>query len=195
MGHSQADKALSRERVLKQAAAQIRDAGLESVSVARLMQSVNLTHGGFYGHFGSRSELLQQALARALDDGQAASRSAGPAGAPADFSGLVRSYLSRKHRDSRAGGCAMAALSSDVARADEDTRRVMAAHMDRYFDKVATALGDREGDGDKALFAVSAMVGALLVSRVLTDPARSDAVLAATRAQLLALAQDGKIPA
>jgi len=69
MGHSQADKAQSRERILRKAADAVRDTGLESVSVGKLMRSVDLTHGGFYNHFGSRSDLLAQALERALVEG------------------------------------------------------------------------------------------------------------------------------
>ena len=48
MGHSQADKAKSRERILDEAARQLRETGLEALSVGKLMQKVNLTHGGFY---------------------------------------------------------------------------------------------------------------------------------------------------
>ena len=69
MGHSQADKAQSRERILRKAADAVRDTGLESVSVGKLMRSVDLTHGGFYNHFTSRSDLLAQALERALVEG------------------------------------------------------------------------------------------------------------------------------
>lgn len=180
MGHSQSDKAASRERILDEAARQVRDAGLESVSVARLMRSVGLTHGGFYGHFASRSELLAQALQRALDDGAAASRTAH--GAMTDFDKTLRSYLSRKHRDMREDGCAIAALASDVARADEASRTVMSRHIDDFTARVAVAMGTE--DEGKARFALAAMIGALLVSRVMTDPVRSDALLAAVREQL-----------
>lgn len=41
MGHSQADKMRSRERILSEAAEQIRDGGLESVSVGKLMRRAN----------------------------------------------------------------------------------------------------------------------------------------------------------
>ncbi|HRH86601.1 MAG TPA: TetR/AcrR family transcriptional regulator [Rubrivivax sp.] len=186
MGHSQADKADSRERILKQAAEQIRDAGLESLSVGPLMRSVNLTHGGFYGHFASRSELLAQALERALQDGAAASMAA--IGATPDYPKLLRSYLSRKHRDMRRNGCAIAALASDVARADEASREVMSQHIEHVVQRLAPAMGTQ--DRERALFAVSAMIGALLVSRVLTDPAKSDALLAEAREQLAALAAE-----
>src|SRR3546814_11685000 len=54
-----------------EASQQIRRDGLESVSVGPLMKSVGLTHGGFYGHFESRSALLAEALERALLEGEA----------------------------------------------------------------------------------------------------------------------------
>ena len=41
MGHSQADKAQSRERILRKAADAVRDTGLESISVAKLMRSAD----------------------------------------------------------------------------------------------------------------------------------------------------------
>lgn len=181
MGHSQADKARNRERILAQAAGQLRDAGLESVSVGPLMRSVGLTHGGFYGHFESRSALLAQALARALQDGEAASAAA--AGSPPDFVRLLRRYLSRSHRDMRRSGCAIAALAGDVARTDEASREVMSEAIARVAGRTAQAMGS--DDEAQALFVVSAMIGTLLVSRVLTDPARADALLGKAR-ELLA---------
>lgn len=178
MGHSQAEKAQSRERILAEAARQVRDGGLESVSVGTLMKSVGLTHGGFYGHFESREALLVEALERALLEGEAR---AGANGAPATFSGIVRSYLSRTHRDTRDSGCAVAALVSDVARADAASRDVMAEHIESFIETVARSLG---GDDERAVLAVSAMVGALTLSRVVVDPARSNAILKGVRDQL-----------
>ncbi len=188
MGHSQAEKAKSRERILRQAAEQIREAGLESVSVGPLMRSVNLTHGGFYGHFASRADLLAQALEQALDDGEAAAEAA-RAGAGTDrYAATVRSYLSRAHRDARKSGCAVAALASDVARADEGARQTMSVHVERLVADLSRSLGGR--DDEQAMFAAAAMVGGLLLSRVLADPERSDAMLRAVRAGLLALRED-----
>ena len=178
MGHSQAEKARSRERILAEASRQVRDGGLESVSVGALMKSVGLTHGGFYGHFESREVLLAEALERALLEGEA---KAGASDAPASFSGIVRSYLSRTHRDARDSGCAVAALASDVARADILPREVMTEHVETFVTTVAKTLG---GDDERAIMAVSAMVGALTLSRVVADPVRSNAILKAVRAQL-----------
>ena len=180
MGHSQAEKARSRERILAEASQQVRRDGLESVSVGSLMKSVGLTHGGFYGHFESRSALLAEALERALLEGQANAKAQRPRG----FSALVRGYLSRDHRDARDSGCAMAALVCDVGRADIASRQVMTEHVDAFVATAAEALG---GDRERAMLAVSALVGALALSRVIADPAKSDAFLKAVRDHLEAL--------
>lgn len=181
MGHSQAEKARNRERILAEASQQIRRDGLESVSVGSLMKNVGLTHGGFYGHFENRSALLAEALQRALLEGEANARASGSAGRFAD---VLRGYLSPAHRDARDSGCAVAALVSDVARADEKPRAIMSRQVESFIAAVARTL---DGDEDRAIVAVSAMVGALTLSRVIADPARSDAMLKLVRDHLNAL--------
>ncbi len=178
MGHSQADKAHSRERILRKAADAVRDTGLD------------LTHGGFYNHFASRSDLLAQALERALVEGaRSATASLKASDGPRSYETRVRSYVSRAHRDARTSGCAIAALASDVARADTASREVMSAHIDDFVDQLAQSL-HRQDEGD-AMLAVSAMVGAVLLARVQTDPKKSDALLKSVRDRLLALNQNG----
>lgn len=186
MGHSQADKAQSRERILRKAADTVRDSGLESVSVGKLMRSVDLTHGGFYNHFSSRSDLLAQALERALvEGGKLATASMKPGDAARSYETRVKGYLSRTHRDARTDGCAIAALASDVARADVASRTVMSAHLDELVAQLAQSLNSHD-EGD-AMVAVSAMVGAVVLARVQTDPKKSDAMLKSVRDHLLTL--------
>jgi TetR/AcrR family transcriptional repressor of nem operon len=183
MGHSQAEKAKNRERVLSEAARRARAGGLESISVGALMKSVGLTHGGFYRHFESRSALVAEALKQALADGEARAQ-AQSAQRPRSFSAKVRSYLSRAHRDARGGGRAIAALASDVGRADPAARAVMEERIEAL---IASMAADLHGGEARAMAAVSAMVGALTLSRVLTNPNRSDALLRAVRDHVIAL--------
>ncbi len=63
--------------------------------------------------------------------------------------------------------------------------------MESYIARVASAL-DQEDDS-KAIVAVSAMVGALALARVMTDPRRSDAILRVMRDHLIALADEGRV--
>ena len=188
MGHSQADKARSRQRILNEAATQIRDNGLDALSIGHLMQRVDLTHGGFYGHFASRSDLIAAALEQALVAGEAAARASRDPDKPVGMNAMARSYLSRTHRDSRKSGCAIAALVSDVGRADARCRAVMEPYIEAFIAKVAETFGD--DDDARATMAVSAMVGALAISRVMTDPKRSDAVLRTVRDGIIAMASD-----
>ena len=187
MGHSQSEKARNRERILAEASQQIRRDGLESVSVGSLMKTVGLTHGGFYGHFENRSALLAEALERALREGEAKAQAAG---SPDRYADIVRGYLSRRHRDARDSGCAVAALATDVARADDAPRAIMGRHVESFIASVAETLG---GDEARATVAVSAMVGALVLSRVVEDPARSDAILKLVGDHLAAL-QTSELP-
>lgn len=184
MGHSQEQKARSRERILAHAAKQIRQEGLESLSVGKLMQGAGLTHGGFYGHFASRSDLLTRALEQALLGGST-SFVASSAPGLSRYASIIRSYLSRRHRDAHAEGCAIAALAGDVSRSDQELREITTSHIENFAVGLQDALGG-EDDGT-ALYAVSAMIGALLVSRILTDPAQSNALLEAARRELLSL--------
>jgi TetR/AcrR family transcriptional repressor of nem operon len=186
MGHSKAEKAKNRERILDEAAAQIRKSGLESVSVGKLMAKVNLTHGGFYGHFASRSDLIAQALERALGSSQAAAKASHDPEQPKNFRMWVKSYLSRAHRDSPNTGCAIAALISDVGRADQQVRSVIRPHIENYLASLAQSLGD----DDRAMVAVSAMIGALALSRAVADPKRSDAILRAVRDGVIAMREE-----
>lgn len=174
MNNAPVETLTTRERILNKAAEQAREGGLDSISVNKLMRSVNLTHGGFYGHFASRSDLVAEALERALVDGESTARATAQ-GKPRDFAAMVKSYLSRGHRDSRHSGCAISALAAEVSRSDEAARKVMEAHIEAYFSQVSAALPDH--DEKHAMVAVSAMVGALMLSRVYTDTKRSDQLL------------------
>ena len=74
VGHSQDEKKANHERIVEIAAARIRESGTEAPGVAEIMQAAGLTHGGFYKHFGSRDELVAEAVERAFDDVDAANR-------------------------------------------------------------------------------------------------------------------------
>ena len=189
MGHSKAEKAHSRERILAAAATQIREAGFDGVSIGALMKSVNLTHGGFYGHFESRDALIAVALEQALADGERASAVHTGARGAATVKSIVNSYLSPAHRDHPSTGCAIPSLAGEVSRAAPEVRSIMVEQLDRSFETMAEALGS-DDDGDQ--FAVSAwsmMIGAMMISRMQRDKTRADQILAMARKSILALAQ------
>ncbi|MEQ1518522.1 MAG: TetR family transcriptional regulator, partial [Usitatibacteraceae bacterium] len=123
------------------AATRIREAGLDGISVGELMKSVNLTHGGFYGHFESRSALIAAALEQALAEGEKASAAHTGARGNMTVKSIVNNYLSPAHRDHPSSGCAIPTLAGEVGRADAEVRAIMAEQLGRSLDDMTQALG------------------------------------------------------
>jgi len=172
VGHSQEEKALSREKILVAASLRIREHGLDGFSITDVMKDAELTHGGFYKHFSSRNELVAAALGHALHGSELVyDETSSPS-----LNAIVSEYLSTAHRDSPGEGCAVSALGSEVARADEKTRSVMAAHLRKYQEKMSEAI-DGTKESQLASPLVCTMMGALILSRLIDDESASNNVL------------------
>lgn len=189
MGHSQADKARNKERILEVAATQLRELGLDGVSISDLMKAVDLTHGGFYGHFASRDDLVAAALDKALTDGEASAVQSSSKNGERTLKSVANSYLSKIHRDNPNSGCAVSALSGDVARSNDQNREIMSKHLAKYFDNMQDVIGDG-GSRELAISLMCMMVGAVTLSRVMTDTNRSDEILQAARKSMLQLGEE-----
>ena len=99
---SRAEAAANRERVVEVASALYRKHGFDGVGVADIMKKAGLTHGGFYGHFGSKDDLAAEACTCALRGSWDSWISASEKGG---LEAAVRNYLTPEHRDDRAKGC------------------------------------------------------------------------------------------
>lgn len=181
MGYSQVQKQENHDQILANASRQIREGGFGAINVVALMKSVGLTHGGFYGHFNSKDDLLDQALERALAEGKLSAQLGRDIQSYGDY---IRNYVTAEHRDQTGDGCAIAALVHEVPRRSETSRNLMQQHVEEFLGSIADQL---DGDRDKASLAMSAMVGALALSRILDQEARADAFLRTVQTQLLAL--------
>ena len=63
---SREQAAANRERVIDAAASLFRAKGFTGIGVADIMKAADLTHGGFYGHFTSKDDLVAQASRRTM---------------------------------------------------------------------------------------------------------------------------------
>ena len=180
MRKSRIEAAKTRERIVTAAAAEFRQHGIAATGLADLMKAAGLTHGGFYRHFASKDQLVAEACSAAIATmaervASSASRERGRKGLEA----AVADYLSTEHRDNPRDGCPLAALGSEMARADTQTRAAATAGFLKLVD--ALAGGFAEGTPDearrRAMVAALTLIGALTVSRVVTDQALSDAIL------------------
>lgn len=183
MGHSQADKVASRERVLQCASRVVRAEGVTRPGVAEMMCEAGLTHGGFYKHFKSREDLINQAADLALKLGSARMEEVASAADGSPRSDIVAEYLSTEHRDAPADGCALVTLGAATGRGGlplkQSYERQVRAYLELLVDS-GTDSGDETERASRidATLALSAVVGAVLMSRAVADPSFSDQLLA-----------------
>ncbi len=186
MGTSQAAKAASHDRILDIAAARIRRDGIDSLTVAQLMQEAGLTHGGFYRHFDSREHLVAEAAQRALSQGSTWTMASGRLGGRRGFTKLVDGYLSAWHRDHPESGCGVAGIAVDVARADGAARAAYTHQVQECLAVLADLNdnADREVREREAVLTLSALVGAVSLARAVDDPDLSQQLLTNAAAAL-----------
>jgi TetR/AcrR family transcriptional repressor of nem operon len=165
----------NRAQILEAAGRLFRERGFDGVSVAEVMQAAGLTHGGFYGYFASKDDLIAHTLAALMSRAQVGDR---------DLATFATAYLAPEHLQNVAGGCAVASLGVEAGRATPEAKAEMTAGLRRQIEALArTALGETAAARrENAIGSWSAMVGALVLARMSDDPALSDEVLAATRA-------------
>ena len=175
----------NRARIVETASTLFRERGYDGVGVADLMAAAGFTHGGFYKHFGSKTDLMAEAAACGL----ARSADAAMSGGPADF---MSYYISREHRDNPGSGCTMAALCADAARQPESVKAAFAAGIERQLSAPARqeqAPGDNESDEARArrIVLMAQAVGAVVLSRSCPDDSPlADEILEVCRAHVLA---------
>ena len=87
------------------------------------------------------------------------------------FDAVVKRYLSAAHRDNPREGCLLAALGSELSRASPETREVATAGFLKVVDVIAGQFDQTDPKRAKkqVIVAASTMIGALTMSRVVTD--------------------------
>lgn len=172
----------NRAHIVETASALFRERGYDGVSVADLMVAAGLTHGGFYKHFGSKADLMAEATSYGLSTKMHEYENL-------DIAGFVERYLSRQHRDQRAEGCMLAALSGDAARQSVSVKAAFESGFLQIVSAVEQAAVAKGGDLKEArasaISLFSQMLGALVLSRACPDESSlSDEILEVCRRQM-----------
>lgn len=166
--------AINRQKILEAASRLFRERGYDAVTVAEVMSASGLTHGGFYGYFKSKDDLIAHTLDHVYSQGSDSA---------IDIARYAASYLSPQHRDNVALGCPTAALASETARQTPEARAAMAAGLERQLRRFSAGMEGAEAKAARraAIGGWSAMVGAVVLARLFDDAALSDEILEATR--------------
>jgi AcrR family transcriptional regulator len=174
------------DRIVTVAAKALRREGYAGTGVAAVMKEAGLTHGGFYAHFGSREELLIEALQQAGQDSRgivAQEIEAGRQRGIAPFRSLVEAYLADRHLSQLDAGCPVAALGCDMPRQSTAVRKASARGVQQLIEAVRTTLPPAARDAAGTI--AGTLVGSLQLARALGNTAEGRAHLAAARRQLI----------
>jgi TetR/AcrR family transcriptional regulator, transcriptional repressor for nem operon len=181
-------RAETRQRILAAAGDLFRERGVDGIGVDAVMKQAGLTHGGFYLHFASK-EALAAEVSRSLLE-KAASRwdriSRSPDRAAA-LEAIVGHYLDPE-RVASAQCCPLTTLGADVARRSS-SREAVGGALRGMLDALTRCLPGRKPQ--RALAALSTMVGAVVLARLADDPTLSRAFLQAAADSLLPVNRSG----
>jgi len=186
---SRAQAEANRDAVINAASRLFREHGFDGIGLKDLMKGAGLTQGGFYKQFESKDDLAALASRRAMESAirrwsSVAASSSEPLRAVVDL------YLSAGHRGETGDGCPLVALGSDAARQSPEVRTPfqdgIKAHL-QVLEELMPEKGEPDAD-EKAMVVLSLMVGAVTLSRIMTDPDMSDRLLEAAANQVKRLA-------
>jgi TetR/AcrR family transcriptional regulator, transcriptional repressor for nem operon len=160
----------NRSALLDAASRLYRERGFDGIGVAQIAREAGLTHGSLYGHFDSKEHYAAEACALAFVQGLSGLRQA-EIGDDAALGAFFRDYLSQRHRDDLAEGCAVAALAAESARKDGPVPLTMTRGIETFVKLLRERMADPDADADaaashdRALVTLSMMVGGLILSR------------------------------
>ncbi|HEY2676547.1 MAG TPA: TetR/AcrR family transcriptional regulator [Steroidobacteraceae bacterium] len=187
---SRADTEKNRAAIEQASSRLFREQGL-SVSLKDVMGAAGLTHGGFYGHFGSKDDLVAAACANAFESSVERwhQRSTGAKDRQGGRAALIEGYLTAHNRASAGTSCPISALATDVGREPEGApvREIFRAGIERLLEILTDVQphSDQDGARDRALTDLSTLVGAMVLARSTSGSLLSDAFMNAAKQSLL----------
>lgn len=189
MRYDKGHKDETRRHILDVASAQFRESGIAAVGLAGIMSEAGLTNGAFYSHFASKEDLVRAVLLDALERREQRHKDNLENGVALET--VIRDYLSPKHRDRAATGCPTAALVSEIARHPKATREAFTGKMSDILALMAAQMpeGTPAERRRRAIAAYATMVGALQLSRAVSDRQLSEEILENAVDAALALAK------
>ena len=168
MRKSKNEAAETRQTIIQVAAELFRVKGIAGTGIAEFMETAGLTNGGFYKHFESKDQLVQEALKAAIEGLSHRFKEGKYA---IDSEAIIKAYLSPQHQKGLDWGCPIAGIGSELGRTDKDSRSVatdgikeLVLSLEKHI-KSSSNVENRK----MAVASVSMMIGALTLSRVVND--------------------------
>ena len=182
-------KASTHRRIVRNASRQLRAKGLNGPAVTTLMKVSGLTHGGFYRHFGSRDDLVVEAIEQSLQELRETLIAAANEAEPGEeWKAMIKTYLTLERCDRPEEGCPIAALAPDMSRTRPRLKQRISSAILKLRQELLPFMPGRSDEEKSADFLAifSSMVGAIAIARTMPDRIMRQDILNSVRDRLLA---------
>lgn len=196
MRYATGHKEEARARMVAAAGRGFRRKGFGGIGVDGLAKEAEVTSGAFYGHFASKEEAFEAAVAAGMDDLVTGVRFFREQYGAKWLERFVDFYLGERRTCELGEACALQALSPEVSRATDAVKALFEERMLDVLKAVAEGIEGRTSQErlDKAWGLLSLLSGGVTLARAVADTAQSKAIASGIRKASLALAQGRDVP-
>jgi len=182
MARSPNQKEASRANILTSAGRGFRSRGFGGLGVDALAAEAGVTSGAFYTHFKSKAEAFRHAVVAGLGELKFGVEHFKEKFGARWTQHFVDFYLNDRRTCSLAESCALQSLSSDVARADEATRKLFEKEFEEVISAVASGLTGRSNvKREQAIVLLALLSGGVTLARAVDNAEFSDEIAQAVR--------------
>jgi TetR/AcrR family transcriptional repressor of nem operon len=191
MPYTPEQKERTRERILESARCIFNKKGFDAATIGEIMSAAGLSHGGFYRHFSSKSDLYAAAVRRFLCQEAPkpwqASQRAAPDPRKTRARRVLDSYFSLDHFNDRERCCPLIGLPSEANRSEQDVKVAYREVVDKLL-----SIFEAELDGphkhERALALVALCVGGMVLARGVDQESVADDIRRAAYRQAISTA-------
>lgn len=170
--------------MVKKASERFREQGLRGIGIAKLMRDLGLTHGGFYGHFRNKNDLIATAMRSMFAENLKQLEQAVSASRPGEeVAAIVSSYLTSENRDHPERCCLLPTLAAEISRQPRAVQRVYTEGFTEQVRQLAQFMsGATAAERERQAHALMAgMAGTMMFARAVNDPELSEQILSQGR--------------
>lgn len=175
----------SKERILNVASRLFKKNGFSATGIDQIMEEADLTAGGFYAHFKSKTDLLEQTIEHSIKHSyQILTKDIEHLSRDEKIKTLMNRYVSFQHRDLPEKGCIIPSLASEIYRGTKKSNEILDKYLNRwaiFLTQYLPDVGTEAEKKEKALNMISQAVGSVLLARMVKETKLSDEIINSAR--------------
>lgn len=177
------------QRILESARQVFNMKGFSEATIAEIMSGAGLSHGGFYRHFSSKSELYGEAIRQFLcqekpERWQAKQAECADAKIKTTARRVIDAYFSRDHFDEHETCCPLIGLPSAASRGRGQIKKAYQEVVEKLLEIFEAEL-DPPGKRERALVLTALCVGGMVPARGVDASSFADQIRAASHQHAL----------